>query len=105
VGAALELGWSYNRKRLRLRIGGSARLTFLPILHDQPMGTFPLEAQEAGWIIGSIGPAAHVGVALNPHLALMLGTSLQLSFLDLGDADQVGAQVHALLSLGIEHSF
>ena len=104
-GAALELGWSYNRKRLRLRLGGNARVTFLPILHNQPMGTFPLEAQEAGWIIGSIGPAAHVGVALNPHLAVMLGTSLQLSFLDLGNSDNVTAQVHALLSLGIEHSF
>jgi hypothetical protein len=69
------------------------------------MGTFPLEAQEAGWIIGSIGPATHVGVALNPHLAAMFGTSLQLSFLDLAGDDKVAAQVHALVSLGIEHSF
>jgi hypothetical protein len=105
LGAALELGWSYNKKRLRLRIGGSARLTFLPILHDEPMGTFPLQAQEAGWIIGSIGPAAHVGVALNPQLALMAGTSLQLSFLDLDGDDSAEAQAHAVLSVGIEHSF
>ena len=105
VGAAFELGWSYNRKRLRFRIGGSGRLTFLPILHDEPMGTFPLNSSEAGWIIGSIGPSVHVGIALSPQFALMVGSSVQLSFLELSEGDGVQAHPYGLLSVGMEHSF
>lgn len=105
VGAALELGWSYNKKRLRLRVGGSGRLTFLPILHDEPMGTFPLNSSEAGWLIGSIGPNVHVGIALNHQLSLVAGGSVQLSFLELTEGDGVNAHPFGLFSVGLEHSF
>ena len=105
LGAAAELGWSYNKKRLRLRVGGSGRLTFLPILHDEPMGSFPLNSSEAGWIIGSLGPTLHVGIALSPQLALMVGGSVQLSFVELNEGDGIKAHPYGLFSAGLEHSF
>jgi len=75
---ALEMGWAGELRRARLRLAWQARATAVPVarLPGAAHATLP---EESGWLIFSMGPVVHLGVALDRRMTLVVVTSLQTS--------------------------
>ncbi len=74
----LEVGWAGDWRRLRARLTWQGRATAVPIarLPGAPHATLP---EEAGWLIFSMGPTAHLGVALDRRFSLVVAATVQSS--------------------------
>ena len=99
VWLEVEGGWGMDVRRFRFRVGWQARGTLLPVA-KRPGAAHALEAEEAGWLIGSMGPSLHVGLLMSRRTSFVVAATLQGAPLDLDD----GVQLHPFgaITAGVE---
>ncbi len=96
----VEGGWGMDVRRFRFRMAWQARGTLLPVA-KRTGPAHELEPEEAGWLIGSMGPALHVGVLMSRRTSFIVAATLQGAPLDL---DGGGTQLHPFgaITAGVE---
>ena len=98
------LGWSADRARFRVRLAWQGRLNFVPVARF-PGPEHDLLPEETGWLFLSTGPALHLGVVLDRHLAFVAVATLQGTVLDPARTGTNRLQPFAQITAGWELGF
>lgn len=98
---AAEGGWGFDVRRFRLRVGWQARATVLPVARHGAAAP-ELRDEEAGWVLGSMGPTLQLGVHLSRRTSLILAGALHGVPVDLSGDGAVRLEALGAVTAGVE---